>query len=61
MEETVHDFVNETRKKITTALKYEVEGSFNLKTIRDNLMCTFFHTNLYEFSVNWEVMTDEGI
>ena len=38
---------------MTTTIKYEVEGSFNLKTSRYNV--------IYEFSGNCEGILDEGM
>ena len=51
----VHNITTKTRKRktTTTTSKYGVEWYFNLKTSRDNVMYTFFYTNIPEFSVNW--------
>ena len=46
---------------MTTTSKNEVEGSFNWKTSRDNVIYTLFYTNIYEFSGNCEVILDEGM
>ena len=40
--------------------KDEVEGSFNLKTSRNNIMHTFFYSNISEFDGNLQGMLDEG-
>ena len=39
-------------KYITSTDKYEVEGSFNLKTLRNNIMYTFLYSDISEFSGN---------
>ena len=46
---------------MTSTDKEDVEGSFNLKTSRNNTMHTFFYSNIYEFARNLEGMIDEGI
>ena len=45
---------------MTSTDKEDVEGSFNLKTSRNNTMHTFFYSNISEFSGNTELMLDEG-
>ena len=44
---------------MATTRKDEVEGSFNLKTSRYNIMYTFSYSNISEFSVNLSRMLDE--
>ena len=49
MEETVYDLTTKTKqrkKSMTSTYKEEVEGSFNLKTSRNNIMHTFFYSNM---------------
>ena len=46
---------------MTTNDKDEVEGYFNPKTSRHNIMYTFFHSNISEFAINLQRMIDEGM
>ena len=39
---------------MTTTNEYEVEGSFNLRKPRHNIMYTLFYSNISEFAVNPE-------
>ena len=39
-------------KSMTTTYKYEVEGSFNLKTSRHNIMYNFQYSNISQFAGN---------
>ena len=50
-------------KKTTmiTTSKDKVERYFNLKTSRDNFMYTFFYTNIYDVSRNYEVIMDGDV
>ena len=54
MEETVHDLTMkiEQRKKMNTIIKYHFEGCFDIKTKREDVMCTFKNTNISQFSGN---------
>ena len=63
MEETVHDITTKNRqrkKPMTTTDKDEVEGYFNFKTTRNNIMYNLFYSNISEFSSNLQGMLDEG-
>ena len=63
MEETVHDLtknIRQGKKSMTTTDKEYVDGSFNLKTSRHNIIYTFFYSNISDFEVDLEVMIDEG-
>ena len=40
--------------------KEEFEGPFNLKKSKNIIMHTFFNSNTSEFSVNLQVMINEG-
>ena len=63
MEETVHDLtgkIRQRKKSMTFTDKEEVEGSFNLKTSKNNTMHTFFYYNIYKFSGNFQGMLNEG-
>ena len=44
---------------MTTTDNHEVEGYFNIKTSRHNIMHTFFYSNICEFDGNLKEMTDE--
>ena len=64
MEEIVHGITTKTRhgkKSMTTTDRDEVESSFNLKISRNNIMCTFFYSNISEFTVNLDIILDEGV
>ena len=52
---------SDKEKSMTTTDKDEVEGSFNLKTYRHNIMYTLFYSNISEFYGNFQGMLDEGI
>ena len=57
MEEIVHDItikIRQRKKPMTTTDKDDVEGSFNLKASRHNIMYTFFYSNISEFAGNLE-------
>ena len=45
---------------MTSIDKYEVEVSFNLKTSKNNIMHTFFHSNISKFAGNFQGMLNEG-
>ena len=45
---------------MTTNDKYEVEGYFNSKTSRQNIMYTLFYSNIYQFAGNLEGIIDVG-
>ena len=45
---------------MTSTDKLEVEGSFNLKTSRNNTMHIFFYSNISEFDGNLQGMLNEG-
>ena len=44
-----------------TTGKDEVEGYFNFKKIIDNVIYTFFYSNIYEFTGNLEGIIYEGV
>ena len=63
MEETVNDITKKIRqrtKSMTSTDKEEFEGSFNLKTSRNNTMYTLFYSNISEFARNLEGIINEG-
>ena len=62
MEETVHDLntkIRQRKKSMTTSDKYEVEGYFNFKTSRNNIIYNLFYSNISEFSGKLEGMHAE--
>ena len=64
MEETVHDLTNKIRQRkklMTCTNREEVEGSFNLTKPGNNIMHTFFYSNISEFGGNLEGILYEGI
>ena len=63
MEETVHDIttkIGQINKSMKYTDKEEVDGSFILKTSRNNTMHTFFYSNISEFAGKFQVMIDKG-
>ena len=46
---------------MTSTDNYAVEGSSNLTTSRNNIMHTFFHSNISGFAGNLQVMLDGGM
>ena len=46
---------------MTHTNKEEVEGSFNLKTSRNNTINTLFYSNIYEFAGNLQGIINEEI
>ena len=63
MEETFHGITTKNRqikKSMTSADKDKVEGCLNLKTSMNNIMRTFFYSNIYEFAGNLQGIIDEG-
>ena len=63
MGETVHDLVTkiiQKKKSMTYTDKVEVDGSFNLKTLKHNIMHNFFYSNISDFSGNLQGMLHEG-
>ena len=62
MEETVHNLatkIRQRKKSMTITDKYDVEGSFNLKTSRHDIMYNFLNSDISEFAGNLEGMLDE--
>ena len=63
MKENVHGITTKMRqrkKSMTSTYKEEFEGSFNLKTSRDNTMHIFFYSNISEFPGNLQVILNGG-
>ena len=50
---------SDKEKSMTTTNKEYVEGSFNWKTSRHNIMYTFFYSNISEFAVELKGVLDE--
>ena len=48
------------QKSMTQTDKDKVEVSFNLKTSKNNVMPTFFYSNISEFPEIFQLMLNEG-
>ena len=48
------------QKSMTHTDKDKVEVSFNLKTSKNNVMPTFFYSNISEFPEIFQLMLNEG-
>ena len=62
MEETVYDITLKIRQRkiMRTNSKDDIEGSFDKKTKRKNVVCNFLNTHLSQFYRNSEGMFDKG-
>ena len=49
------------KKTMITNDKDTVEGYFNLKTFRHNIMLTFFYSNISQFAGKFQGIIDEGM
>ena len=52
--------IKQRKKSITTNDKEDVEGSFNSKTPRHNIMYTLFYSNISEFAGDLKETIDKG-
>ena len=48
------------KKSMTSTNKYEVEGSFNSKTLKNNILHHLFYSNISEFAGNLQEIINEG-